>query len=301
LHPAHAPGQAEALRAVAGLDIVAPVDEDGVRAELGAGAEALFTFAWDDSFLGPSLRWVQALSAGCEQFPAAVLQARGVALTSAGGAHAPAVAEHAIALLLAVTRGIVPAVRAGAERQWSAVPAWELCGLTLGVLGLGSIGEAVARRAAGLGMRVVGTKRDPARYEGVADEVFGPNGTRRVCRAADAVVVALPGGAATRNAVGEPELTAIGEGWLVNVGRGSVVDETALAAALSSGVLRGAALDVTADEPLPASSPLWDVPNLLITPHMAWRSPRLPGRVADVVAANLAGFRGEAPWTTRVV
>jgi D-2-hydroxyacid dehydrogenase (NADP+) len=300
LHPIHAPGQADALRAVAGLDVVAAADEDGVRDELAAGAPVLCTFAWDDSFLTPSLRWVQAISAGYEQFPADELRRRGVVLTAAQGAHAPAVAEHAIALLLALARGIAPAVRAASERRWSPGPAWELAGTTLGVLGLGTIGEGVARRAAALGMRVIGTKADPSSYDGVADEVLGADGTLAVCGAADAVVVALPGGDATRGAVGERELAALGPGWLVNVGRGSVVDEGALEAALRDGTLRGAALDVTVEEPLPPTSPLWDVPNLLLTPHMAWMSPRLPGRVAEIVAANLRAFRGEGPWATRV-
>lgn len=301
LHPIHAPGQADALRAVAGLEVVAPDDDDGVRSELAAGAEVLCTFVWDDSFLVPSLRWVQAISAGFEQFPAGELRRRDVVLTAAQGAHAPAVAEHAIALLLALARGIAPAVRAASARTWSPGPAWELAGTTLGVLGLGTIGEGVARRAAALGMRVIGTKADPSRYDGVAEEVLGSDGTLAVCRAADAVVVALPGGDATRGAIGEQELAALGGGWLVNVGRGSVVDEEALAVALRAGALRGAALDVTSTEPLPAASPLWDVPNLLITPHMAWTSPRLPGRVAAIVAENLPAFRGEVPWATRVV
>jgi phosphoglycerate dehydrogenase-like enzyme len=167
------------------------------------------------------------------------------------------------------------------------------------VLGLGSIGEEVAGLAASLGMRVIGTKRSPEGYAGVAERVLGPEGTLEVCRECDAVVVALPRTAAP--ALGAAELAALEGGWLVNVGRGSAVDEVALVEALRAGVLRGAGLDVFATEPLPPDSPLWDLPNVVITPHSAWSSDRLSPRVAEVFAANLAAFRGEAPWRNRLV
>jgi len=299
LHPLHGPGLPEALAAVPGVDLVVPDDSDQVVAALGGGIAVLATYLWEDRFLVPGLRWVQAISAGTDQFPVDAFSSAGVVLTSARGAHTPAVAEHALALLLALVRSIGPSMRDASEHAWRIRPATEIRGRTLGVLGLGSIGEEVAGLAAALGMRVIGTKRSPEGYTGIAERVLGPEGTLEVCRDADAVVVALPRAAAP--AVGAAELAALDGGWLVNVGRGSAVDEAALIEALRSGRLRGAGLDVFTAEPLPPDSPLWDLPNVVITPHAAWSSDRLSPRVAEVFAANLAAYRGEAPWRNRLV
>jgi phosphoglycerate dehydrogenase-like enzyme len=298
LHPLHGPGLPEALAAIPGVDLIVPHDSDRVVGELEGGAGLLVTYLWEDRFLVPGLRWVQAISAGTDQFPDDDLAAAGVVLTSARGAHTPAVAEHAIALLLTLIRGIGPAMRDVPERAWRIRPATEARGRTLGVLGLGSIGGEIARLAAALGMRVIGTKRSPGGYRGPAERVLGPDGTLEVCREADAVVIALPG--ADAPAVGAPELAALEGGWLVNVGRGSAVDEAALVEALQGGRLLGAGLDVFTAEPLPAGSPLWDLPNVVITPHAAWASDRLAPRVAEIVAANLAAHRGEGPWRNRL-
>jgi len=278
-----------------------PDDDAAVAAALGDDAPILMTYRWDDSFLSAGLRWIQAISAGMDQFPVGAIAEHGIVLTSAAGAHTPAVAEHAIALLMAVVREIGPAVRGATGRTWAPRPAREVRGITLGVLGLGSIGEEVARLAAALGMRVIGTKRDPAGYRGVAEWVVGPEGTLNVCREADAIVVALPQSSGTAGLVGEEELAALDGGWLVNIGRGAAVDEPALERALAAGTLRGAGLDVFATEPLPDDSPLWDHENVVITPHMAWSTDRLGPRLIEVVVANLAAFRGEGPWATRVL
>ena len=298
LHPLHGPGLPEALEAVPNVEVVRPPDSDGVLEVLSDGAEILLTFAWDDRFVTDSLRWVQAISAGLDQFPLATLEGAGIVLTSARGAHAPAVAEHAIALLLSVVRGIGPAMRAVPDRRWEARRAYEVRGLTLGVLGLGSIGEEDARIATALGMRVIGTKRSPEAYQGVAERVVGPDETLQICAEADAVVITLP--RSDVPAIGRPELAALRDGWIVNVGRGSAIDESALVEALTDGTLRGAGLDVFSTEPLPTDSPLWDLPSVVITPHAAWSSDRLSPRLAAVFEANLAAFRGEAPWATRV-
>jgi phosphoglycerate dehydrogenase-like enzyme len=299
LHPVHGPGLGEALSEVSGVQVLQPEDGDGVVAALEDGVDVLVTFAWEDRFLTGSLRWIQAISAGVDQFPLDAVDDAGIVLCSAGDAHTPAVAEHAIALLMAAVRGIGPAMRDVPGRLWQIRRAYEVRDRTLGVLGLGSIGEEVARLAKGLGMRVIGTKRSPTDYSGEAERVFGPEGTIEVCREADAIVAALP--SAEAPAVGAAELDALGEGWIVNVGRGTAIDENALIDALTDGRLRGAALDVFATEPLPADSPLWDVPNVIITPHAAWSTDRLSPRVAAVFAVNLTAYRGEGPWTSRVV
>jgi phosphoglycerate dehydrogenase-like enzyme len=297
LHPVHPPGLSTLLSDLDGAELDFPADDGSVANALEAGAEILVTYRWEDRFLSGSLKWVQAISAGLEQFPTDAFISRGVRLTSARGAHAPAVAEHAVAMLLTLVRRIGEAMRDVPGRGWHPYrDAYEISGRTLGVLGLGAIGEGIAVRAARLGMRVIGSKRRPDRYDGVADWVVGSDGTLEVCRAADAVIVALPHSEDTVGLVGSEEIEALRGGWLVNVGRGSVIDEEALIAALSDGTLLGAGLDVFAEEPLPVDSPLWELPNVVITPHTAWSSDRLAVRLVDLFAENLAAYGGSGEW-----
>jgi phosphoglycerate dehydrogenase-like enzyme len=301
LHPVHGPGLVEALDGEPGLVVSVPTDGEGVVAELEAGATGLVTYQWEDRFAVGGIAWIQALSAGVDQFPLEMLAGQGIVLTSARGAHSPAVAEHAIALMLSVVRGVGHAVRGAVDRTWQPGRAHEVAGRTLGVLGLGSIGEAIAGKAAALGMRVIGTKRDPSSYAGVAEAVLPPSGTLDVCRQADVLVLSLPEDESTAGLIGSEELAALGSGWLVNVGRGTVVNEPALVRALTEGELRGAGLDVTSIEPLPDDSPLWDLEAVIITPHMAWSTDRLAGRIAELVIANARALRGEGDWVNRVI
>ena len=301
LHPFHGPGLVEALSASRELALTVPEDGDGVVEQLASGVRGLITFQWEDRFASGAVEWIQAVSAGVEQFPEQLLREKGIVLTSARGAHTPAVAEHAIALMMAVVRMIGPAARGAAERVWHPVPAYEVGGRTMAVLGLGSVGEAIAQKASALGMNVIGTKRQTSSYEGIATKVYPPDRTLEVCSRSDVLVIALPEDPSTVGCVGEAELVALGSGWLVNVGRGSVVDEAALVHALTEGQLRGAGLDVTGIEPLPDDSSLWDLPNVIITPHMGWSSDRLAGRLAEITLANARALVEGAPWVNRVV
>lgn len=294
LHPRHPSGVAEAL-AELDVDLVIPDDVAAAVSEHGV----LVTFVWRDEYLD-GLRWLQSISAGHDQFPHELFRERGVVLTSASGVHGPQVAEHAFALLLGLTRGVGVASRNAESGTWKPMMLHELAGKTMGVLGLGAIGEEVARRAKAWGMTVVGTKRHPEGYRGVADEVFGPDRTDEVFRRSHAVVSTLPGGEATDLAVTREMLESLG-GWFVNVGRGNVVAEGDVLAAIESGGLLGAGLDVFATEPLPASSPLWSHPRVVITPHTAGLSPQYGPRLAEILAHNLAAVRGERPWRNRVV
>lgn len=293
-------GIAEAIAAVPGVAVTVAAAPEEVPAALAA-APVLVTFRWDDAWVVPGLQWIQSVSAGTDQFPLEALRANGTVLTSARGIHEVQVSEHAFGLLLAMTRGIAVAARRQTDRVWRWSAVVDLAGMTLGVLGLGVIGEGIARRAAAFGMRVIGTKSDPTGYAGVADRVYPPEDTLAVFQEADAVIVTLPDTPATRGLVGEAELAALAGGWLVNVGRGTVVDEAALIAAMRDGVLAGAALDVFATEPLPEDSPLWDLPGTLISPHMAGSSPAYGRRLAEVFTHNLAAFRGDGEWRNRVV
>ena len=293
-------GIAEAIAAVDGVTATIARSMDEVPSLL-AGTPIVVTFRWSDSWLVPGLRWIQSVSAGTDQFPLGALAANAAVLTSARGIHEVQVSEHAIGMLLAMTRGIATAAVQQQTRTWAWTPSVELHGMTLGVLGLGIIGEGVARRAASFGMRVIGTKAHPQGYRGVAEAVFGPEETLEVFRRADAVVITLPGGEGTRHLVGAGELEALRGGWLVNVGRGQVIDEAALVAAMQAGVLAGAALDVFDVEPLAADSPLWNLRGVLISPHMAGASPKYGERLAALFARNLRAFHGSGEWENRVV
>jgi phosphoglycerate dehydrogenase-like enzyme len=301
LHPQHGPGLGTALETVGSFDLISPLDQEEVHQALARGANGLVTYVWEDSFLAHDLDWIQAISAGIDQFPLERLHEHDVILTSARGAHSPAVADHAIALLLALLRRLGPAVRRGSAHRWQPEMAHEAEGITVGIVGLGSIGEEIAKRALCLGMDVIGAKRNVEEYSGVVEEVVPPNHLTGLFRRSDAVILALPSARDTAGLVGEDQLEALGGGWIVNVGRGSVLDEGALVAALRSGAVRGAGLDVTATEPLPEDSPLWDMEDVIITPHMAWASQRLSGRLAEIVDANVRALSGYGPWVNRVV
>lgn len=301
LHHEHAPGLDSILSSLETVELVSPPDDSGVHQALHDGARGLITFAWDDSLLGRDLQWIQATSAGTDQFPLDRLRERGVILTSGRGAHSPAVADHAVALLMALIRQLGPAIRRSVEHIWQPEMAYETEGLTVGIVGLGSIGEEVARRLLGLGMNVIGAKRSVEQYRGVVQEVVSPNELVDLFRRCDAVIVALPSSPDTESLIGAAHFEALDGGWLVNVGRGSVLDEKALVLALTMGLVRGAGLDVMATEPLPESSPLWDMSEVIITPHMAWASNRLNHRLAGIIRENARALIGEGPWVNRVL
>ncbi len=222
-------------------------------------------------------------------------------LTSASGLHAVPVAEHAFALLLALTRGIGASMRNAVERRWRPHMNHEVTGKTMLVLGLGAIGEEIARRGVAWGMHVIGVKRDPSRYSGAASDVYPSGQLIEAAARADVIVSVLPDSPETRGLLSRPVLAALGEGWFVNVGRGSVVSEADLVWALDEGMLRGAGLDVFEEEPLPEGSALWGHPRVVISPHAAGLSPMYGPRLAEIFRANLSAFRGEGEWINRIV
>jgi D-2-hydroxyacid dehydrogenase (NADP+) len=300
LHPQRPPGVEAFLRGLPGVALVAPTDDEGVVRALDAGAPVLATFVWRDAYLRPSLRWIAGMGAGIEQYPLRQLASRDVVLTSAAGVHAACVAEHAFALLLALTRRVGEAVRNMGEQRWQALAGEELAGKKLAIVGLGRIGEEVARRAQNWGLQIVGVKRDPSRYQGCVANVRGADQLAAVCEWADILLLCAPAFPDRRSLIGAAELQRLGAGWIVNVGRGSLIDESALVDALTSGTLRGAGLDVTAIEPLPPQSPLWNLPKVVITAHNAGDSPGYGPRWGAIFQRNLAAFGGSGDWLNRV-
>ncbi len=302
LHPDRPPGVGEAVIAAAEageLELVDAASTEQTAAGLAQPGSILVSYRWDPSFLTDGLGWIQTLGIGVDQFPLDELQARGVTLCNARGVAAGCVAEHALACLLSLTRRLPESLADQTAHDWVPRTGFQLSGSTLGILGLGAIGQQIASRATAFGMTVLGMRRTPGPVPGV-DEVLPPERLDELCRRCDVVIAALPGGPGTRGLLGAEQLRLLGPGWLVNVGRGGTVDEAALTSALMSGELRGAALDVVDGEPLPSSSPLWDVPGLLLTGHSASLSPGWGAEWMELFRANLAAARGEGPWASRV-
>jgi phosphoglycerate dehydrogenase-like enzyme len=262
--------------------------------ELIADAEVALS-AWLPSpalAAAEELRWVQALSAGVDFYDTEALCERGVVLTTASGVHAEPIAEQTLGYLLLFEREILRGIQQAAEGRWLRYEGGELRGKTVGVVGVGAIGSRVAELATAFGTTVVGTKRDPSTAPDAVEEVWGPGGLHELLARSDYVVVACPLTGSTRGLIGREELGVMGDdAVLVNVARGPIVDEDALVEALQQRVVRGAALDVFEDEPLDPDSPLWNLPNAVVTPHMAGSTPHKERRLADLFAANLAAFR----------
>jgi phosphoglycerate dehydrogenase-like enzyme len=242
----------------------------------------------------PKLRFIQSISAGVDQYSRDGLAARGIRLASAQGANERAVAEHAIALVLAMSRQLHLARDNQARHSWRgmisdlALREDELGGKTLVIVGLGRIGSRLAALAHAFGMRVVATKRNSAVGAEAADSVVAEDRLLEVLPQADFVALTCPLTPQTERLIGSRALDAMKpSAFLINVARGRVVDEPALVAAMQANRIAGAALDCAWDEPLPATSPLWDLTNVLITPHTAGETRRYEDNVIDLLLDNL--------------
>jgi phosphoglycerate dehydrogenase-like enzyme len=246
--------------------------------------------------LAPDLRWVQAIGAGIDH-----LDGRGLAedcvVTNAAGVAAGPIAEFAIGRLLAVWKRFPEIDEQQLAHEWKPKFGTLVEGLTLGVIGLGAIGTAVAVRARAFGMYVIGTRRryQPGSDHEAVDELRGASDLHDVLSRCDAVVVSAPGTVDTENLFDGAAFAAMKPGALFcNVGRGSLVDESALIAALESGHVGAAILDVTRHEPLPPDDPLWSAPNVYISPHCSAAQERYTDKLLDLFADNLDRFtRGE--------
>lgn len=242
------------------------------------------------------LRWIQAITAGVDRLLTPELRARDdVILTCSRGIHAATMAEHALALILAFARNLPAFFRQQAERRWQAHTPRPLAGTTLLVVGLGAIGQEVARRGREAGMRVLGVRRSAASVDGV-DRVVSPALLREVLPEAHWVVLVCPLTEETRGLIGEAELRAMRpDAVLINLARGEVVDERALVEALRAGRIAGAGLDVFAEEPLPPENALWSLPNVIITPHVAGALPDYVDAALEVFERNLRRYLAGEP------
>jgi len=248
----------------------------------------------------PRLRWLQQWSAGTDWLlRAPEAAAAPFVLTNASGVHAQPIAEHILALLLALSRGLPRAMRAQAAARWERPPAGslrELADQTMLLIGVGAIGARTARFAEALGMRVLGVRRDPSRPAEHVAEMHGPADLDALLPVADVLVLTVPLTRETRHLIDERRLRAMkASALLINVGRGATVDEQALVRALREGWIAGAGLDVFESEPLPEASPLWAMENVIITAHYAGHTPRYDERATEIFMDNLERYLAGRP------
>jgi D-2-hydroxyacid dehydrogenase (NADP+) len=249
------------------------------------------------------LRWIHSPAAAVHQLMFPELIHSDIVLTNAREVHGPVVAEHVIALIFALAKKIPGSVQLQQKHVWGQQLLWdelprvrEVAGATLGLVGVGSIGRSVVRSAKALGMRVIAVREHPEKGSEGADVVFGPGGINDLFRQADYVVLAAPVTDSTKAIANAERLALMNPGaCLINVGRGPLVDEAALAIALREKTIGGAALDVFPKEPLVADSPLWDLPNLLITPHTAALTDKLWERHYALFSENLRRYLAGEP------
>ncbi len=248
---------------------------------------------WPDrthTFMGavvrcPNLRWLQTAFAGTDAPVFASLIDRGVTLSTASGATAPAIAQTVIMYLLMLSRRMPELDRARAERRWAPERNIDLHGLRLGIVGYGAIGAEIAHHAAPFGIEPIGLRRSPRGDEAI--EIWPQDRFDELLEWADAIAVSAPLTDETRSMFGAEQFARMRPGaWFVNVGRGAICDEDALVDALVHEHLGGAGLDVFATEPLPQDSPIWSLPNVVMTPHCSGDSPRSDLRAVEIMMEN---------------
>lgn len=278
--------------------------------------EVLYTYHADFSpEQAPHLKWVQLSSAGADHVLDKPIMRSDIAITTASGIHAIPIAEYVFGSMLAFARRFhvylpMQQKHEWPKGRWSALLGAELRGATIGIIGYGSIGREIGRLAKAFGMRVLASKRDPAKREDggyrvqgagdakmeYVDEVFGPRQLEEMVSACDYVVVALPLTPETRGIVSESVIRAMKPtAYFVNISRGEVVDEEALIRALREGRIAGAGLDVFWKEPLPPDSPLYDLPNVILTPHVSGATAAYNDRATDLFAENLRRYLAGEP------
>ncbi|MFM9975335.1 MAG: D-2-hydroxyacid dehydrogenase [Beijerinckiaceae bacterium] len=266
---------------------------------------------WRNTLLAhaKSLKFVQSISAGTDQYDRNMFRERGVRLASAQGANERAVAEHALALMLALSRHLHLGRDAQAKRLWRPMIGdprqreQEQRGRSVVVIGFGRIGQRFGRMARALDCNVIGLRREAIPAPDAADSVMSIDDLDLVLPQADVVVLTCPLTPQTERLINAQTLALMKpSAHLINVARGKVVDEAALVATLQAGALAAAALDMTEEEPLLPSSPLWAMPNVIITPHSAGETGRYEANVIDILEDNLARlWRGETDLKNQIV
>lgn len=284
---------------------------DELQKRIGEADVVVVSGMWKNDLIAhaPKLKFIQSISSGMDQYSKEQLGARKVRLASAAGVNARAVAEHAMALILAVARRLPEARDNQHKKMWRgmigdlAEREDELGGKTLLVVGMGRIGSHLAKLAKAFDMKVVGIRRDPAQGANGADSIHAMTDLVKLVPEADFVALTCALTPETTGLMSAAAFAAMKPSSVfVNVARGKVADEAALVETMKGGKIWAAALDVTADEPLPAPSPLWTMPNVFITPHTAGETRRYEDNVLDILMENLERlWRGETALRNQVL
>ncbi len=258
----------------------------------------------------PALRWVHSATAGVERVLTPASRDRGLIITNARGVFSRPIAEYVLLMILAVSRRLPELLELQAERTWQPLEARELRDVTVGIVGLGSIGRAVGALATAFGCRVMATRRRPEAgteaVDGAGDEPFlgsvmldrvlPPERLPELLAESDFVVLAAPLTADTMGLIDDDAIAGMKPGaWVINIARGELIDEWALERALRDGRIGGAVLDTFREEPLPPTSVLYDLPNVILTPHTSWSSSRVVDRSVELFCDNLRRYAAGDP------
>ena len=262
-----------------------------------ADAEVFYGWHSPEVFAhAPKLRWIQSTAAGLEKLLTPEIVARGLTITNASGIHASAVAETAWALTLTIGRGLHTYVRQQGPHVWKWTTLYDMFGGTAGIIGLGGIGRQFARVARAFDMRVIAVDPHPTAKPADVAELWTMDRLPDLLRQSDVVLVSCPYTPQTHYLIDRDRLALMKPtGILVNIARGGIVDEAALADALRAGRLAGSGLDVTEVEPLPADSPLWDAPNLVLSPHCGGVSSHRVRKLIEFFCDNLRRYQAGQP------
>jgi phosphoglycerate dehydrogenase-like enzyme len=284
---------------------------DDLVKRIGEADVLLVSGLWKNDLVAraPRLRFIQSISSGMDQYSKEKLAAAHVRLASAAGVNARAVAEHAIALVLAVARRIPEARDNQATKVWRGMIGdltqreEELGGKTMMVVGMGRIGGRLAKLAKAFDMNVIGIRRDPQSGTNGADSIHGMSDVVRLVPQADFIVLTCALTPETQGLMSAAAFAAMKpSAYFINVARGRLADEAALINALQAGTIAGAGIDVTIEEPLPPTSPLWTMPQVLITPHTAGETRAYEDNVLDILMENLDRlWRGESALRNQVI
>lgn len=250
----------------------------------------------------PNLKWVQALSAGVDFLPLEEIARRGILLSNARGIHKIQMSEFALLLMLQWARRLPLIYRNQQNKRWDQnIPNGELYGHTLGIIGPGSIGEAIALKAKIFGMRTVGLNQSGRAAPGFDEIYSGSSGLDRILAESDYLIMLMPSTPKTKKFLSLEQFRKMKpSAYFINLARGSVVDENGLIEALQNGILAGAALDVFEEEPLPENSTLWSLDNVTITPHVAGATPHYIERASEIVFENIRRFLAGEPLLNAV-
>lgn len=245
------------------------------------------------------LKWIHSVAAGIGGLMIPEVLVSDVLVTNARGVFSTVMAEHALGIILAFSRRLFDCMRFQQQSRWAREELWamepkmgEISGRTLGIVGYGSIGQEIAKRARAFEMRILAVKKDTSSRDEFADQVFSLSQLTDLLRQSDFVVLALPHTPDTKGIIGKAEFEVMKpNAYLINIGRGKLIDEGALIQALRNGRIAGAALDVFETEPLPQDHPFWAEPNILITPHCSGNFSGFWPRSRDLIAENIRAFR----------